>query len=460
MANPLVQWRMRGTGNTVMGMSKPTVDRMPHSITAEDDEVPVRTKRWCAFAMIPLAVLDCLAQTSFAAQPYMDAHDGMFLWMIVATLLAFVSPFALLWRTSHPEPVFWCCTAMTVVFPYGPVLTLMAMVALLARRSSLPRSVRTVAAATMVTIWTQLRDALRAPDASVWHMVFARPNTGQDGAPIELLTGEAVIVTTSVIVALIEVTIATLIGLHIRSRASLTTAKAQADAATTHAATLQSDLNDQQLADAIAAEAHDTLAHSLSLLALNASALQAEASKLGDEPQTRALSDKAGDIRRQAAGALDEAHTIIDMLRHPATARRQLAPNEETALTRDSLDSLIGEARSAGMELNTWIDIQHLSGLDDAVAKVAYRAIQEGLTNARRHAPGAAVSLEVNVNPMDGVHVHMSNPTDPTPTEDDHVSGSGLAGLAARARSVGGDCTFGSDDRHVFHMDMTLPWRT
>ena len=98
--------------------------------------------------------------------------------------------------------------------------------------------------------------------------------------------------------SLVFVTIATVIGLHIRSRPRLRTANAVASAATTHAATLQTDLTNQQLADAIAAEAHDTLAHSLSLMALNASALKAEAAKLGDSPEAQSLADKAEDIRR------------------------------------------------------------------------------------------------------------------------------------------------------------------
>ncbi|MFR7425833.1 MAG: hypothetical protein ACLUUF_02885 [Bifidobacterium pullorum] len=64
-------------------------------------------------------------------------------------------------------------------------------------------------------------------------------------------------------------------GLHLRSKAIAASAEAKADAAANQAHTLQANLNNQQLADAIAAESHDTLAHSLSLLALNASALQA-----------------------------------------------------------------------------------------------------------------------------------------------------------------------------------------
>ncbi|NEG54444.1 sensor histidine kinase [Bifidobacterium platyrrhinorum] len=419
--------------------------------------------------MIPCAVFMCLAQCSFAAQRVVDDPDGpAYAWMMFATVFALGVPFILLARDRHPEPVFWFCCAVTAVFPYDPLLELMAMTSLLARRSGKARTIRAVAAGAPVAVWAQLRDALHPADASVWHMFFAEPGTGVDGVPVVMLTGEAPVIATAAAAGLIGSLIAVLTGLHIRSRATLTTAQARANAATSHAATLQSDLDSQQLADAIAAEAHDTLAHSLSLLALNASALQAETMKLPPSDQSRLISRKAEDIRRQAAGALDEAHQIIDMLRHPQHAWEQLGPSDDTALTRESLDALIGQTRDAGMTINTWIDIRDLSVLDDVRAKVAYRAVQEGLTNARRHAPGAPVSLEVTANPVAGVHVHLSNPTPPPGSGAVGVDGeagmdpdrahAGLAGLAARVRSAGGVCRYGFDDRRVFHVDVTMPW--
>lgn len=176
---------------------------------------------------------------------------------------------------------------------------------------------------------------------------------------------------------------------------------------------LRTTLDNQQLADAIAAEAHDTLAHSLSLLALNASALQAESRKLKAEAEQLGNANVAGmagkiagtteDIRRQASGALDEAHSVIDMLRHPEDARLQLAANDaEASLTRDSLLQLIGDARAANMRIDTWIDVQQLGQLDESIGVIAYHVVQEGLTNVRRHAPGAPVSLQVDANPARG----------------------------------------------------------
>ncbi|WP_430492261.1 hypothetical protein ACK2E9_06180 [Bifidobacterium catenulatum] len=49
---------------------------------------------------------------------------------------------------------------------------------------------------------------------------------------------------------------------------------------------------------------------------------------------------------------------------------------------------LIGDIRAAGMRIDTWIDIQQLGQLDDSISMIAYRVVQEGLTNARRHALG------------------------------------------------------------------------
>lgn len=261
--------------------------------------------------------------------------------------------------------------------------------------------------------------------------------------------------------------IAALVGLHLRSKAIAASAEAKADAAANQAHTLQADLNNQQLADAIAAEAHDTLAHSLSLLALNASALQAESDKLctmtqssEDAVRTHAdsIAQQAQQIRRQAAGALDEAHTIIDMLRHPEQAYVQLAPSDDTALTRESLNALITDARQAGMRVDTWIDIQQLSELDENLGKIAYRTIQEGLTNARRYAPDAPVALQIDALPRVGVHIHISNPL----TAGEHArpdrTGNGLTGIAARIHSAGGTCAYGADEQGVFHIDARLPW--
>ena len=387
------------------------------------------TRVWCSVVMVPLASFMCMAQTSFFAQNFAQDSAGYTL-MVLCTLLAFPAGFLLLARSEYPEATFWIACALVVVFPYDSLIALMAMTSLLARRSNRNTTIRATVGGTIVTLISQLRDALQQPKASIWHLIFAQPHTGGDsGSPMVMLVEEPTVIITATVASLVFVTIATLIGLHIRSRARLRTANAVASAATTHAATLQTDLTNQQLADAIAAEA-------------------------------QSLADKAEDIRRQSAGALDEAHSIIDMLRNPHQAWEQLAPSDDTSLTRESLDALIADTRNSGTSLNTWIDIQQLSVMNESIGKVAYRAIQEGLTNARRHAPGAPVSLEVSATPQAGVHIHISNPIATDATETQRAHGAGLPGLAARVHSVNGQCRYGMDDRHLFHVDVQLPWRS
>ncbi len=429
MSNPDIRDRNRPQAGQADGM-------------AQDDEVPVRGTWKSSLAMVPIAIFMCLVQTSFAAARY-GSSDPQFLWFMFSTLAAIPPGLLLLARDRHPEAVFWGSCALVIAFPFDSMLALMAMASLLARRSSRAAvTVRAIAAGGAIALIAQLRDALNPPDASLWHVFFAKPHTGGNtGTPIVMLVGETPIIITAAIAALISTAIAALVGLHLRSKAIAASAEAKADAAASQAHTLQADLNNQQLADAIAAEAHDTLAHSLSLLALNASALQAESDKLRtmtqsseDSVRTHAdsIAQQAQQIRRQAAGALDEAHTIIDMLRHPEQAYVQLAPSDDTALTRESLNALITDARQAGMRVDTWIDIQQLSELDENLGKIAYRTIQEGLTNARRHAPDAPVALQIDALPRVGVHIHISNPL----TAGEHArpdrTGNGLTGIAAR----------------------------
>ena len=393
-------------------------------------EVPVRTRIWQSVVMVVCADFMCMAQTAFASQRF-DQDSAAYVWMVFCVLLSFVVGLLLLARSRYPHATFVAACVAVLVFPYDSTIALMALTALLARRNDTRTTVRAIAAGGFVTLVAQVRNTLRPPEASIWHMVFAKPDTGsQYGTDLVMLADERTIVVTAVVAALLELAIATLAGLHIRSRALASLATAKADAADAQVAQLKTAIDSQQLAE-----------------------------------QTGRIAEKTEEIRKQAAGALDEAHSVIDMLRHPEQAREQLAPSDETSLTRESLDALIGDARAAGMRLNTWIDIQQLGQLNRETGKIAYRSLQEGLTNASRHAPGSPVSLELTANPTAGVHAHVSNPTIPangthldTNAKDMSRTGAGLPGLAERVRQSGGTCRFGFDPQHTFHMDVQLPW--
>ena len=178
----------------------------PSGVTP-DDEVPVHGTRRSSLAMVPIAIFMCLAQTSFAAARY-GSSDPQFLWFMFSTLVAIPSGLLLLARDRHPEAVFWGSCA------------LVAMTSLLARRSSRAVTVRAIAAGGAIALIAQLRDALNPPDASLWHVFFAKPHTGGNtGTPIVMLVGETPIIITAAIAALISTAIAALVGLHLRSKA-------------------------------------------------------------------------------------------------------------------------------------------------------------------------------------------------------------------------------------------------
>lgn len=420
-----------------------------------------------------------ILQLAFFASQF-DKESFAYTMMVVFTIVGIVSGFLLLARNEYPLPTFLIACALVIFLPFDSTIALMALTSLLARRNGPSLTISTIAAAACTALISQFRDAVQPPDASFWHLVFAEPKTGESyGTPMVLMVGEQTIIITAVIAALVETLIAALIGLHIRSKTLASLATTREQAAQEQIGELKTEIINQHFAEAVAAEAHDTLAHSLSLLALNATALGAESRKiknmaqqLGSDDLTdlaRQTSTRTEDIRKQAAGALDEAHSIIDMLRHPEQMVAQPDSSDETSLTRESLDTLISEARSAGMQLNTWIDIRQLNALDGAIGKIAYRTVQEGLTNARRHASNEPVSVQVDANPEQGVHVHISNPTSTraaqqsrrqplTQSDDGERTGAGLPGITARVEQAGGICRYGFDSRNAFHLDVRLPW--
>lgn len=160
-----------------------------------------------------------MAQTSFFAQNFAQDSAGYTL-MVLCTLLAFPAGFLLLARSEYPEATFWIACALVVVFPYDSLIALMAMTSLLARRSNRNTTIRATVGGTIVTLISQLRDALQQPKASIWHLIFAQPHTGGDsGSPMVMLVEEPTVIITATVASLVFVTIATLIGLHIRSRA-------------------------------------------------------------------------------------------------------------------------------------------------------------------------------------------------------------------------------------------------
>lgn len=174
----------------------------------------------------------------------------------------------------------------------------------------------------------------------------------------------------------------------------------------------------------IAQDMHDSLGHELSLIALRAGALEV-APDLDERYRTAAK-----DLRSAAATATDRLHEIIGVLREDSGQ----APMEPA---HESVVELVERARASGVRirLRTEGAIVELAPMVD---RAAHRVVQEAVTNATKHAPGADVTVRLAYSP-DELVVGVTNTAPSGGPPPDRVRGRrGLIGLSERVRLVGG----------------------
>jgi signal transduction histidine kinase len=197
----------------------------------------------------------------------------------------------------------------------------------------------------------------------------------------------------------------------------------------------------------IAREMHDVLAHRLSLLSLHAGALEF---RPGAPPEEIAAT--AGVVREAAAAALEELRDVVGVLREGTDAEtRRPQP------TLADLPTLIEELRAAGMRIAAELDLPEAAG--SSVGRTAYRVVQEGLTNARKHAPGVLVRVRVTAS-QEALKIEIRNPASVlSPTAPPLPgAGSGLVGLAERVQLVDGELRHEVAPGREFILRVTLPW--
>ena len=97
----------------------------------------------------------------------------------------------------------------------------------------------------------------------------------------------------------------------------------------------------------------------------------------------------------------------------------------------------------------------------DTMGRTLYRFVQESLTNARKHAPGAPIAVRITGEPADHLAGEVENRVPPHASEalaHPTGSGEGLRGLAERATLVGGALEYGPTTSGGWRVRMRLPW--
>jgi signal transduction histidine kinase len=160
-------------------------------------------------------------------------------------------------------------------------------------------------------------------------------------------------------------------------------------------AQLRAEQAQQRARDEIAREMHDVLGHRLSLLSVHAGALEFRPDASPEE-----IARAAKVIRENAHLALQDLREVIGVLRAPV--------GELPQPTLADVRQLVAESGRAGMRVGLREELDG-AAVPDLVGRTAYRTVQEGLTNARKHAPGAEVVVRLAGAPGEGLTVEVCN---------------------------------------------------
>jgi signal transduction histidine kinase len=195
---------------------------------------------------------------------------------------------------------------------------------------------------------------------------------------------------------------------------------------------------------AIARELHDIVAHHLSMIAVQSEAARLTSPRLSADARGRFEA-----IAATARDALAETRRLLGVLREdvPGEADRMPQPG------LDQVAGLVDTARDAGSNVRL-ILAGKVVELPAGVDLAAYRIVQEALTNARRHAPGADADVEVTYR-NGVVHLRVRD-YGPGPPEE-MIAGHGIVGMRDRASIAGGTFSCGAADGGGFVVDVKLP---
>ncbi|MCX4548083.1 MULTISPECIES: sensor histidine kinase [unclassified Streptomyces] len=193
----------------------------------------------------------------------------------------------------------------------------------------------------------------------------------------------------------------------------------------------------------IAGDMHDSLGHELSLIAVRAAALEVDPS-LGAKQQSA-----AGELRAAAGDATARLRDIIGVLRENDEA----AP---VAPTGESVTDQVKRAQESGMEVELRGEVP-AGDLAPMTRRAVHRTVQESLTNAAKHAPGARVTVVLTRSDSALKVTVTSTARSAGPAPDPPGSGTGLVGLDERIRLAGGVLTHGPLPAGGFEVTATLP---
>ncbi|MFB7241169.1 two-component sensor histidine kinase [Streptomyces populi] len=325
----------------------------------------------------------------------------------------------LLWRQRYPVSVVFGTAAVALVYvaagyPYGPVFLPVAVAC-----------VSAVAAGHRKAAWTAV-GLLWAGHVLVSHWLYRRLPPAGDHPPSWMQ--EVGIATWAVAVLALSELVRVRREQWIRERAE------RAQAARRRA-------DEERLR--IARELHDVLAHSISVINVQAGVGLALLDSDPEQARTALTTIKAA-----SKEALGEVRQVLDTLRAPGEAPRTPAPG------LDRLPELVEQAAGAGLTVEIEGEVPAPAPGTDLAA---FRIVQEALTNVVRHS--GSRRARVRFEHERGVLRLVIDDDGPATGADAGGSGNGLAGMRERAAALGGTIEAGPRDDGGFRVLAVLPWK-
>lgn len=357
-----------------------------------------------------LCILSSLVTMSFHAA---DGGNAQILWGTAAWLAVSGASVSLIWRRSAPLVVLLINSVAVFVFGLDALAVTIAL-SVLAMRETGKRLWIGVGVGSLAIATSLWRDAIMMDGRSVLKLMAG----SSPKPPADLTSIPAWIV---LLIALFIVALALGSGLLRRYRGELNQAHTQRESQRRAEAELETRVIRQRERERIAREVHDTLAHRLSILSLHSGALEMAAGD-GDTQVVEA----ARVVRDNAHRSLDDLRELIGILRDPDAGPGNSPSQRGIQVPHlTDLPDLVDSWRAAGMTLNVMVYLYDPTSAETAVGRAAYRVVQEALTNAAKHAPGAPVQLSLRGGPGTGVTISVENPVALRP---DHPQGYGPAG--------------------------------
>ncbi|MFI5804769.1 histidine kinase [Streptomyces sp. NPDC051561] len=345
-------------------------------------------------------------------------HDRVHIDALARALLL-LGPAILLWRHRWPVPVVFAATGSVLVYlgagyPYGPVFLTVALGCFAA-----------VVHGHRIAAWSAL-GALWAGHLLIGHWLYRWLPPAGDG-PVSWGEGLGPAAWTAAILA----------------GAELVRVKRQewAHARAERAAAQKRRAEEERLR--MARELHDVLAHSISVI--NVQASMGLALLDTDPEQARSALTT---IKSASKEALGEVRQVLDSLRGPGDAPRAPAPG------LDRLPELVEQAAAAGLTVRTGTT-GSVRRLPPGADLAAFRIIQEALTNVVRHSGSRTADVTVT-HTSSGLRLRIDD-AGPATGDDAGGSGNGLAGMRERAAALGGTIDAGPRPDGGYRVEADLP---